>query len=91
MAFFYLAVWNTLLSCLLLSAPFIFTYILTSFNASKAVHARQLGRKPPVSPYWIPGVGHSLSFLWDTANLAKLTKYDGDTIQSYHDTSDLVC
>lgn len=74
MAFFYLVVLGTLLPYLLLSAPFMFTYLLTSFIALKTIHSSQHGRKPPVSPYWIPGLGHSLSFLWDTANLAKLTQ-----------------
>lgn len=58
-----------------LGIPFLLTYLITSLLASEVVRSRRKDTEPPVAPYWIPVLGHALSFFWDTGVVATLTKY----------------
>ncbi|KAF5023410.1 hypothetical protein F66182_4510 [Fusarium sp. NRRL 66182] len=52
-------------SCVLLIIPFLFTYVFTSFGNS-GYEDGQAVREPPRVPYWIPFVGNTIGFAYNT-------------------------
>ncbi|KAI9724629.1 MAG: hypothetical protein M1828_003653 [Chrysothrix sp. TS-e1954] len=73
MAISELLTYSSTVSPFLLLLPFILTYLSTCLQAFFSVHTTGDGKKPPVAPYWIPGLGHALPFLWRTSNVSSLT------------------
>ena len=45
------------------------TYIKTCLQCKRAIVHPKAGKEPPVAPYWLPYLGHTLSLLWDMDNL----------------------
>ena len=45
------------------------TYIKTCLQCRRAIVNPKAGKEPPVAPYWLPYLGHTLSLLWDMDNL----------------------
>lgn len=66
--------WN-ILAILLLLAPFILTYPVTLWKSKVALRVHEDGKQPALVPYWIPLVGHVLSYLLDAARLASSITY----------------
>lgn len=57
-----------------LGLPFILTYLSTTIRASKGFRSAIGDSRPPVAPYWVPFLGHGLSFFRHTAVVSRLTK-----------------
>ena len=51
-------------------SSFMVTYLVTLLRWNLALQDDDTSKKPPMVPYWIPLLGHAISFLWDTAELA---------------------
>lgn len=58
------SVWYGISAVLLLAA----TWILTNFSLFLDAHQKGT-RRPPVLPYWIPGIGHTMTFIFNRAKL----------------------
>lgn len=55
---------------ILLVAVFGLTYLITSRRASQLSKSpAPLRNRPPMTPYWIPFIGHAISYLIDGAGL----------------------
>lgn len=66
---------STYLSVLSIVLPFILTYLL-NLARNAVIERRQHDGKsmPPMAPYWIPGIGHALSFWVNPTKLALSVK-----------------
>lgn len=53
---------------------FVLTYLLTSFLCSNVFRSYLKEKRPPRAPYWIPVLGHALSFFWDTGFVGEVQK-----------------
>lgn len=52
-----------------IASLFAITYLVTYFNALTAFRNKNHALVPSIAPYWIPGLAHSVPFLWDTAGI----------------------
>lgn len=66
--------YSTMLAILVLGTPFIVSYAITWVLAIGISGLTAKGQ-PPEAPYWVPILGHALTFFWDTSSMAKLTRY----------------
>lgn len=69
-ALFHMAVPDCLAISALLLLPFAFIYLGTLSKMIMTYHAKRPGVNPPVAPYWIPWIAHSLRFFMSPAQLA---------------------
>lgn len=61
---------------ILLVVVFALTYLITSRRASQLSKSpAPLGNRPPMAPYWIPFIGHAISYLIDGAGLVAGLEY----------------
>jgi len=61
---------RSIITLLLLLTPFVLTYPVTLLKSKAALSVHEDGKKPALVPYWIPLVGHVVSYLLDAARLA---------------------
>jgi len=56
--------WSVIATIVVL--PFLLTYILSSIRFMRMRRAKHGSRHPPLIPYWIPFVGHTIPFVFNT-------------------------
>lgn len=64
-------VWVSGILAIVLSA----TYLSTTLQSRTALISSKDGTNPPLLPYWIPFLGHSIPFLWDTGAFIDTIRY----------------
>ena len=57
-----------------LGLPALLTYLVNTLVASEPFRRTLRDRSVPLTPYWIPVLGHGLSFFWNTAIVGELSK-----------------
>ena len=63
-------VWDWRLATLvMLSLPFISTYLITLMEAEIALRSKKDARQPPTFPFWVPFLGHGVPLIWNPADL----------------------
>ena len=60
---------------LVIAMPFIVTYLITSLFSSIVFRSYRRDDKPPLAPYWVPVLGHAISFFYDTGFVGKIQGY----------------
>ena len=60
---------------LTLGLPALLTLLVNSLVASEPLRMTIKDRKKPLTPYWVPVLGHGLSFFWNTAIVGEFSKY----------------
>ena len=53
--------------------PLVVTYLITSLFSSIWFRSCWNGKTPRLAPYWVPVLGHGLSFIWDTGFFGEVT------------------
>src|SRR6186713_3015870 len=63
---------SLLVKCALwLALPIFLTYFVSNLALILDTRLWKGIRKPPVMPYWVPGIGHTLTFVFDRVELVK--------------------
>lgn len=63
-------IWHGIWTVFLLFA----TWVYTNLSLLHDFHVKTGKRRPPVLPYWIPGIGHTITFIFNRAGLLDTIK-----------------
>lgn len=63
-------IWHGIWTVFLLFA----TWAYTNLSLLHDFHVKTGKRRPPVLPYWIPGIGHTITFIFNRAGLLDTIK-----------------